>query len=254
MYSFKKINGIWHVIHDESGCSLPYHRKLAAYYDIIHKSDYGYKLELFWPWFKKSNTGRKKMFMDSQTKPTDVFWTTENFSIANVQPNVAPEPINWLVATPQENPKVKGKKKGTTMYYDDCDCCNSSSLSPEKRHLVNRVNEVYNGLEFDEVAKVFNLRDDDPPSTPNEFVQRIKDGKITVQKDKGDASMHFGYILQYIRWRDPAVQPDEAGAKKAREALHKLYNETMDTVMVSDLDKGLTALKEFEQTDVSSLA
>lgn len=143
-------------------------------------------------------------------------------------------------------------KKGNTMFdYDDedaCDCvtCRADKLSPEKRYLINRTNSV-EGLQASKIPATYHLEDDPSPRTANELVQRIKDGKFVVSKDKGDQEGNWpNFSTTYIEWRDPAVTKDVAGAQKTRLALEAAVTKTMDTIVVGDTVAALAAVNALE--------
>lgn len=141
-------------------------------------------------------------------------------------------------------------KKGNTMYYDDdeCDCteCRADKLAPEKRYLLNRTNSI-ESIQRCKIPATYHLEDDPMPMTANDLLQRIKDGKFVVRKDKGDEVGNWPYQgTTFIEWRDPAVTKDIAGADKAREALETAVTKTMDTIVASDVAAGLSAVQALE--------
>lgn len=141
-------------------------------------------------------------------------------------------------------------KKGNTMYYDDddCDCteCRVDKLAPEKRYLISRTNMV-EGVQARKIPTTYHLEDDPTPQTANDLLQRIKDGKFIVRKDKGDEVGGWPtFPLTFIEWRDPAVTKDIAGADKAREALETAVTKTMDTIVAGDVAAGLSAVQALE--------
>lgn len=230
----------------------------------------------FGPWIEITKSKRKKLFEKySKIRDPKITTTSNNFVGANFtteenpvyktvpqtpQMNAIPcdfiacQNVSYLgplnipedMACVQSSPK---KKKGNTMYYDDdeCDCCeNRPGLSPEKRYLVQRTNCIEND-QRSKIPGTYHLEDDPTPMTANELIQRIKDGKFVVAKDKGDEQGNWpNYGTSFISWRDPAVTKDVAGADKAHGALHTAVTKTLDTIYVGDAPAALTAVQALE--------
>ena len=91
----------------------------------------------------------------------------------------------------------------------------------------------------------FGLKEDDAPRTPDELVERIKDGKyVILEKDKDRRTFS---PVDYIEWRDPDIKHDEKGYAEACEVLDKEYTKVRDTIAIFSAEKGLEAIQELEK-------
>lgn len=153
--------------------------------------------------------------------------------------------------TPQEC-KVP-KKRNSAMYHDE-DCFDDGfdlSLSAgateterQKRFLLNELSGVEDRQET-KLRKQYGLMDDDEPRTFNELMARLKDGKYFIPDDKKDKDA-WGYGLNLVKWRDPAVKEDQKGFEAAQKIMRVSYTDAIRTIKISDPKEGLAALKSFE--------
>lgn len=120
-----------------------------------------------------------------------------------------------------------------------------NNLSPEKEYLTHRTKKVRGEKSF-ELPKLYGVRDDDAPSTPEEFVKRIQTGMF-ILRDNKDCEFYDSYDFgSHVSWRDPAKKADKEGLEKAEKLLRADYEDTMDQIMVKDAETGLKALQDFE--------
>ena len=97
--------------------------------------------------------------------------------------------------------------------------------------------------------KQFGLTDDERPATPAEFIQRITDGKYTINKEKLDKRTYSP--ADYIRWRDPSLVEDQAGYKAAIAKLDEAYTKAKDTIVLSPVTDLKAAIDTFEAWSLS---
>lgn len=143
--------------------------------------------------------------------------------------------------------KTNKKKKGNTMCYD-CECAPMERSLDQQRldHLQSRLYAVTDKKDRD-LQRAYGLRDNEPPTTLADLFKRIEEKKYVVDEDKlGKTQYYFGDLLRWIRWRDPAVKPDQVGYDKVWEEVQKERDATLDVIMVSDAKAGLEALQAFE--------
>jgi len=173
--------------------------------------------------------------------------TTVGVTMNSLEPyNKVAECINACNPAPA---KPKKKKEDTmSRYYDeDLDTyVDTSALTDAERtriYLKGRVDDMrWNKVKDLEIK--FGIRGEDAPETFNEAIQRIKDGKFTMNLKDGDKSIYSP--LSYVVWKDPSVKEDQKGFAAARDAYDKAQQDAYDTIMVSDATAGLAAVKELE--------
>jgi len=124
----------------------------------------------------------------------------------------------------------------------------------QRDHLVSRLHSV-RGEKLTELRNAFGIGEMPAPRTPDEMVERIKEGKFKVKNmdelSDGDYNEFYYSPWRYITWADPSVKEDRPGYEAAEKKLEKLYDDTRDEIVVLDVDKGLAALRQFESTAVN---
>lgn len=89
---------------------------------------------------------------------------------------------------------------------------------------------------------------DNAPKTYDDMVARLKAGEYTI--DEAQAKKHEirggFYPFEYFSWRTDADKEDRAGFDAATTDFSKVYQATLDTIVVSDPKDGLTALQALE--------
>lgn len=140
--------------------------------------------------------------------------------------------------------KVQEEQTEKTMFYDMED-----SEDNKLNYLSERASKVY-GQKRDEAMHKYGMLDDDPPNTPRALIDRLASGKFTVTQENMDRS-HYNPV-NLIKWRDPATKEDQAGFKKADDALKAARTKAEDIIVVmSDDAARLKALQEFESTTIN---
>lgn len=118
-----------------------------------------------------------------------------------------------------------------------------------KDHLLQRAAQAQN-TKWNELRKAYNLVPDEEPETFKDFIDRIKDGKITIdltEKEQAERKFYSAErILEEIVWQDPARKPDVDGFEKANESLRQAYNDISDEIIVKTPEAGLEALRAFQ--------
>jgi hypothetical protein len=146
--------------------------------------------------------------------------------------------FDLMVNQPVVKPAQEGKKM-----YDDFE---PDGYKP-RNYLHERANEVYGAKDL-ELRSHFHLSDDPPPNTWEEFVSRIKDGKVTV--DEKYAKKRVWYwtdMTSFVRFRDPKAVEDTEGYEKAHKHLQEYLTGVVDTIVVKTPEDGLRALNKFEE-------
>jgi hypothetical protein len=148
---------------------------------------------------------------------------------------------------PAPTQKCGGKKRKTNMYDYDCDCYDGCGPRPSTEeakfnYLDSRAYSVRNTHDY-KLERQFGMRDDADPETAEEMIERIKAGKYQLidKKDRGYRSA-YGQIL----WRDPSIEKDPEGYRKAAEALSNELTKTRDAIRILSPEAGLAALQAFE--------
>ena len=101
----------------------------------------------------------------------------------------------------------------------------------------------------DALRKQFGLIDDEAPATPAEFIQRIADGKYTIDKEMLDKKSYTPSY--YIRWRDPSVVEDIKGYEAAKLKLDDAYRTAKDAAILSAIADAKTAMDTFKAWSLS---
>jgi hypothetical protein len=164
-------------------------------------------------------------------------------------------PCEPAVSAPCNNPR---KKKENNMGYNNSETrvnIQASSapvrdpILEAKDHLSVRLNDMaYKKLP--ELRKAFGLVNDEDPKTPDELIQRIKDGKFvlpsTEDQEKNRERDFYSSAWSFIEWRDPSVKRDQSGYAAAKDKLNAAATQVRDIIMVKTPEDGLAALQAFE--------
>lgn len=259
MYSYKIINGKGCVIHDATGCSLPYHSKTSKYgAELITHS---WKLEYFTKWlYKYSNSQRKKI---KHMKPSEAIqflsvtgskFSEKNFSLESCK-NAAPTGFNAPVCTAttvrcQIEAYDRCKQEGTTpMCYDTPKGKTEAEIS--RAYLVNRLGEA-NYAKRDQLRKFFNLDAIAIPKSYKELIDAIKNGKFEINAKVAknidftieEEGQYYGSPLDGITFTD-FPKPDYEGFTAATAEQSKKYTQAKDAFFLP-YEQGLKALVDFE--------
>jgi hypothetical protein len=143
--------------------------------------------------------------------------------------------------------KPEPKEKTMLTYIDMTDTPSDALI--QKRYFGERINSTFYAKD-NEAEHAYGLVDDTPPKTPNELIQRIKDGKITIQKGKEDSVVYDP--VRFIRWRDPAVVEDRPGYEACYKTLIAAKTAAEDIIVAKDAEAALAAVKDFENFAVKA--
>lgn len=171
--------------------------------------------------------------------------------------------VNWISYAPTK--KIKGGR-GVTYYdsfapYDEPQVCNSVPCaiketgnkpmyvendkhieSAKVNYLSNRLGEVGFKKYYD-LRKTFGLINDEAPTSAEDLVKRIQDGKFLLN----DNSKNNNYDpVRYITWRDPSVVKDEAGYEAAAKDFRKASQAAQDLVAIGTPSEALAAIQALE--------
>lgn len=178
-------------------------------------------------------------------------------AIAQQQSKVSSCPANYpLAPSPECAPapqKCKAPKKRNSAMYDEDGYDEGFDLSlsagateteRQKRFLLSELSTVEDRQEI-KLRKQYGLMDDDEPRSFNELMARIKDGKFVI-KDENKDKPAWGYGLNLVKWRDPAVKEDQTGFEAAQKIMRVSYTDAVRTIKIGLPAEGLAALKSFE--------
>ena len=122
----------------------------------------------------------------------------------------------------------------------------------QRRYLKERLYEIYSDKKEDARDK-FLINEPKGPITLDDFLDRIKNGKFTINDDlkkklndpkRAWADPHD--ITCAIRWRTEDQQPDQDGYDAWKEEFRKKKQATLDIIEVMPVADGLKALQDFE--------
>lgn len=147
------------------------------------------------------------------------------------------------------NQACKKKRKETDMYATANAVTIAAPVISEEAngrlHLRNRLRTMKFD-KFAELEKKFNIATPDSPKSAKEAIELIKAGKFTIKTNQDGEENDYESWYRRLVWRAPDQKPDQDGFKAAAKKLDKAYQDGKDTIIISDLAKGLKALHEFE--------
>lgn len=159
-------------------------------------------------------------------------------------------PLSYGTPEPCKPVNTCKEKKEKKMYNLDIDCEYNSAPNPElvqRDYLVGRLHSANMSKHY-EGRKTFNMDPDLAPTTMNDLVQRIKDGKYVIKEDRGDK---FSWNpAEQLEWKDPSKKKDEAGFKAFEKLLETATTKAKDQIMISTTADGLKALQDFESSTI----
>jgi len=157
-------------------------------------------------------------------------------------------------AVPQTD-KVCNKKQEKKM-FNDFNENETTETERQRNYLQDQLMAVF--WKKDSVlGEEFNLEGLKPPQSPQEFVNYVKEGKFTFEKnflnddgswreEVGHPWFHSNAFANYIVWTDPDNLPDQKGYKAAYAKLIEAKAKVERKIVVSTPAEGLVALEEFE--------
>lgn len=191
---------------------------------------------------------------DYQKKMIDAMHT-HSYSIKSTDciPLCTVSPVSLGTTATECPPAAKGwgckkKEENPMASYASAQIIADTGEKDQRRHVQSRLYEIYYTKKA-ELKKKFGLLDDEAPMTPAAFVQRIADGKYTIDKEKMDKNTYSP--AGFIRWRDPAVLEDKAGYDAAREKLSTAYTAAQDKSVLAPATDLLATLEAFEAWQLS---
>lgn len=197
--------------------------------------------------------GKKKFFLSLSDEE---FYGCQEF--VRARRALAAADIPLVIAT--NNPTVEEKEE--TMYTESAPKLSMSSsmtslnntvstpIPTDQRQIVYFVQQARDAsmAKKTELLKKFGLTDDEFPRTANEVIKRIKDGNILVNPQLGDEPTCCP--LDYIRFRDPKLEPNQTGYEAAMEKLTKLYTSIERQIVASstpaDIKDAISRVEEIE--------
>jgi len=257
MYTYRQLeNNRPVIIHDETGCSIPYHSKVRKYKDGDIPD---YKSTYFEVWLAMSNSARERVKKNSMAI-TDRFVTDY---ITPTTVSLAPLGVatasDWIVKYDYWMAELKAKQEGKTpMRYNDNYACASvttakSDAATQRDYLIGRLESAVRNKRI-ELDKFFNRFVDNTPKTYKELIDAIKndkftlDTKVTARVDAIHEDDDFGYCggnpFYGIVWSGPVF--DEKAWQAGKEAAGKQETAAKDIIMTGTAADGLAALQAFE--------
>lgn len=194
---------------------------------------------------KPSEEDIKKAMNDSAS----VCWTTLcSTDTLTITPSATVS--GWEVVTPYVSAKETKPRSIPMFYSDDYDTGAVNIEATQRNHLLSRLQTARWEKKADAEER-YHIHDDEPPATPQEAIDRIKEGKFKIKKgkftDSGEEYFPYG-AWEYIKWR--SEDKDEKGFEEFTERLHTAANAVQDIIVVKPLDDGLKALEDFRATTI----
>lgn len=263
MYSYKRMNGGEYVIHDDTGCSLPYHGKTIRYTEMdIPEWKYDYFNRWIVHYSKAMRENVKKMSTE-KTNQAPGYTITAYGNIAyptSSSTYVTFAPLPTSVAVPADDccKKQEGNKpmRINETYATAAITNPKSDESIQRDYLLGRLNGA-NYPKREELTKIFNLYVNNAPKTYKELIDAIKNDKFKLDtkrtaridqriEDMDDEECFYGGIDAYdgILWDGP--QSDPKGYHTAIGEMATQDKAARDAIMTGDAAAGLTALQAFE--------
>jgi hypothetical protein len=150
--------------------------------------------------------------------------------------------VNYKVA-----PAKKKDNKMSRYYDEDMDCyVESSTPKTDAQMQRNYFTQRISGIRFSktvDLQRQFGLMGDPAPETFDDFVSRINAGKFYFEKESNKKNRWW---RDYIEWRDPAVQKDEAGFEAAMKAFRVEEEKAADAVMALPAADAMAAVQALE--------
>lgn len=259
-FFFRKVEwlGPWEIV-----CVSPW--RMIPYNENYPTQEYNWSenclhdtTEVFQEWLGLTSVERKKYFQQYSQIPdincNSCYFTGINFKISEkVKMKIFDDVFIPLVSIPGETQKAglasvqpQKKKKGSTMFNDDLDDFTETTqqgFSPEKRYLLNRVDQVANE-QRDAVYATYHMTDPGGPTTLKDMIKRLTEGKYTFRSKDYDDTTEFYYLGDILSWR--TEQPDKKGYEKACNAIADEAIKVRDEIVIGDLEAAGAALRKFE--------
>ena len=273
-YSFTEMSTSFgprlYVIHNESGCTLPYNHGKDQSIPEAKKESHA-------EWARMSRKQRKQLWKEWREKMelrqlipatrNDYYYTNLEESkpsikerIKGMQRAIGEMQDYDLYPTTNSFAKLQQEKENTMQTLNIVAHADQSERYPteqrQRDHLIGRLHEIK--CTKNEALRVqFGLAELPRPKSAAELVEYIKAGKYVFTREDDLVNEDFDYNefyyspWSYLEFRDPEVKKDREGYEKAKKALEKLYDDTRDEIVVLDVEKGLAAVRQFETTSVN---
>lgn len=144
--------------------------------------------------------------------------------------------------------KATKKEENPMASYASAQIIADTTEKDQRAYLTDRLYTIRE-THKDALRKQFGLIDDEAPATPAEFIQRIADGKYTIDKEMLDKKSYTP--AYYIRWRDPSVVEDIKGYEAAKLKLDDAYRTAKDAAILSAIADAKTAMDTFKAWSLS---
>lgn len=144
--------------------------------------------------------------------------------------------------------KATKKEENPMASYASAQIIADTTEKDQRAYLTDRLYTIRE-THKDALRKQFGLIDDEAPATPAEFIQRIADGKYTIDKEKMDKKTYAP--SNYIRWRDPSVVEDIKGYEAAKLKLDDAYRTAKDAAILSAIADAKAAMDTFKAWSLS---
>jgi hypothetical protein len=156
--------------------------------------------------------------------------------------SVAAAPVVGYCANAVPQQEVKKMNTANSMAI-----VTSSETIEERRisFLVNQLESAKHRKDL-ELQRHFGLIGDERPATATELVERIKDGLYVIPEHGKDVRSYYSF--DYIEWRNPKIKKDQEGYNKAEKEMQAEAREANRTIVLSDPEKGRSALEKFEKS------
>ena len=116
-----------------------------------------------------------------------------------------------------------------------------------KRYLRDRIEDTWL-IGKKELARKFNLIENDHPNTAKELVDRIKSDQFTLPTMDEDGITAYGTGPFGLIWRSPDKVADRKGYEEAAKVLLETKRDTVDVILALPEQDGLKALQDFKAT------
>lgn len=138
-------------------------------------------------------------------------------------------------------------------YYEDYEENKMYDLTPKTLaetqidHFTERLSTIQDHA-YTALEEKFGMRNSPRPETAQELVDTIKSGKFILNNETKD-KYHYTWtdLMHAITWRDPKIEKDAEGFKKATDKLAAVWNTARDAIY-SDPSKGAEVVAEFKKT------
>lgn len=179
---------------------------------------------------------------------------THSISLGCINPIATTGVVDIPEANCKANVPCQARKK---KMYDNDFCDNSTENERKQGFLTSQLTSIF-WRKTSELETKFNINPPAGPTSPKEFVDRIKTGKFSFDKnylnDDGtwrDTNNHryFNSLVQFITWRDPDKPEDAEGFKAAMKEMDKALESASLKIAILPPTEGLAIVEAFEKME-----